>query len=109
MDKIIGEIIKETPNDMELGAKIRELYPQITKEEVLSKEYLEHWTCDHCGKNTHEVEYDYLGNGTNHLQCDLIAEDTDKEVHEHSMGAGFTQKDVKHFADGFHEGNWEKD
>jgi hypothetical protein len=109
MDKIIGEIIKETPNDMELGAKIRELYPQITKEEVLSKEYLEHWTCDHCGKNTHEVEYDYLGNGTNHLQCDLIAEDTDKEVHEHSMGAGFAQKDVKHFADGFHEGNWEKD
>ena len=109
MDKIIGEIIKETPNDTELGAKIRELYPQITKEEVLSKEYLEHWTCDHCGKNTHEVEYDYLGNGTNHLQCDLIAEDTDKEVHEHPMGAGFAQKDVKHFADGFHEGNWEKD
>ena len=33
----------------------------------------------------------------------------DKEVHEHPMGAGFTQKDVKHFADGFHEGNWEKD
>ena len=78
MDKIIGEIIKETPNDMELGAKIRELYPQITKEEVLSKEYLEHWTCDHCGKNTHEVEYDYLGNGTNHLQCDLIADDVMK-------------------------------
>lgn len=33
----------------------------------------------------------------------------DKEVHEHPMGAGFAQKDVKHFADGFHEGNWEKD
>ena len=33
----------------------------------------------------------------------------DKEVHEHPMGDGFAQKDVKHFADGFHEGNWEKD
>ncbi len=74
MDKIISEIIKETPNDMELGAKIRELYPQITKEEKLSKEYLEHWTCDHCGKNTHEVDYDYLGNGTNHLGCELKLE-----------------------------------
>jgi len=41
----------------------------------LSKEYLDYWTCEHCGKNTHEVDYDYLGNGTNHLQCDLIAED----------------------------------
>ena len=71
MDKIIGEIIKETPNDTELGAKIRELYPQITKEEELSKEYLEHWTCDHCGEHTHEVDYDYLGNGTNHLGCEL--------------------------------------
>ena len=33
----------------------------------------------------------------------------DKEVHEHPMGAGFAQKDVKHFADGFHEGRWEDD
>ena len=24
-------------------------------------------TCDHCGEHTHEVDYDYLGNGTNHL------------------------------------------
>ncbi len=33
--------------------------------------YLEHWTCDICGKHTHKVEYDYLGNGTNHLACEL--------------------------------------
>lgn len=33
--------------------------------------YLEHWTCDICGKHTHKVEYDYLGNGTNHLDCEL--------------------------------------
>lgn len=39
--------------------------------EVLSKEYLEYWTCEHCGKHTHEVEYDYIGSGTNHLECDL--------------------------------------
>ena len=39
--------------------------------ELLSKEYLEYWTCDHCGKHTHEVDYDYLGNGTNHLGCEL--------------------------------------
>ena len=44
------------------------------EKEELSKEYLEHWTCDICGEHTHEVEYDYLGNGTNHLGCELKEE-----------------------------------
>ena len=44
------------------------------EKEELSKEYLEHWTCDHCGEHTHEVDYDYLGNGTNHLGCELKLE-----------------------------------
>ena len=43
------------------------------KEEPLSKEYLDYWTCDYCNKNTHEVEYDYLS-GTDHLECCLKAE-----------------------------------
>ena len=34
------------------------------KEEELSQEYLDYWTCDICNENTHEVDYDYLGNGT---------------------------------------------
>ncbi len=42
--------------------------------EELSKEYLEDWTCDHCGKNTHEIDYDYLGNNRNHLHCELKLE-----------------------------------
>ena len=41
------------------------------KEEPLSKEYLDYWTCDICNENTHEVNYDYLGSGTNHLECEL--------------------------------------
>ena len=41
------------------------------KEEPLTKEYLDYWKCDLCGKNTHEVDYDYLGSGTNHLKCEL--------------------------------------
>ena len=44
-------------------------------DELLSKEYLDFWTCDHCGDNTHEVEYDYLANNRNHLSCELKAED----------------------------------
>ena len=48
--------------------------PNKVEEQELSKEYLDYWTCDHCGKNTHEVDYDYLGNGTNHLKCELEKE-----------------------------------
>tara|TARA_B100000214_G_scaffold189069_1_gene136512 strand:- start:401 stop:754 length:354 start_codon:yes stop_codon:yes gene_type:complete len=36
--------------------------------------YLDFWTCELCGKHTHEVDYDYLGSGTNHLQCELKLE-----------------------------------
>ena len=42
------------------------------------------WVCKHCGESTFYVEYDYIGSGANHLQCDL--------------------KETKHFADDFHEG-----
>ena len=48
--------------------------PNKVEEEKLSQEYLDYWTCDLCGKNTHEVEYDYLGNNRNHLGCELKAE-----------------------------------
>jgi len=60
--------------EMWKGYKPNEHFNEV-KEEELSKEYLEHWTCDHCGKNTHEVDYDYLGNNRNHLGCELKAED----------------------------------
>ena len=46
-------------------------YPFKSDKEKKMEQYLEYWTCEHCGKNTHEVEYDYLGKGTNHLQCEL--------------------------------------
>jgi len=47
--------------------------------EEFSKEYLDYWTCDICNENTHEVDYDYLGNGTNHLGCELKQEELQKK------------------------------
>ena len=29
------------------------------------------WICNICGGDTSQVEYDYLGSGTNHLECEL--------------------------------------
>ena len=36
------------------------------------------WNCEICGKSTKDVEYDYIGSGTNHLKCEL----TDKESYK---------------------------
>ena len=49
------------------------------KEEPLSKEYLDYWKCDICDDHTHEVDYDYLGSGTNHLSCELKQEALQKK------------------------------
>ena len=33
------------------------------------------WICEICGKSTKDVEYDYIGSGTNHLGCELELEE----------------------------------
>jgi|LULR01.1.fsa_nt_gb hypothetical protein len=35
----------------------------------------ETWVCDVCGKSTFEVDYDYIGSGTNHLGCELSSKE----------------------------------
>ena len=64
-------LAKDNPLSIEMWKGYK---PNKVEEEKLSKEYLEYWTCDLCGKNTHEIDYDYLGNGTNHLKCELEKE-----------------------------------
>ena len=134
LDKVV-EAVKDTPNDMMLGEKIRQIYNQQLSHEMVINEmsqdekehlitwkgdewtnpdgtptqaYLDYWTCELCGKHTHEVDYDYLGNGTNHLGCELK-----KEMEEDSGTSDFipaeNNGEVKHFADGFHDGEWERD
>ena len=39
----------------------------------------ESWVCEICGKSTYEVEYDYIGSGYNHLECDLKEDDVQQE------------------------------
>ena len=134
LDKVV-EAVKDTPNDMMLGEKIRQMYHEQVSHEMVITEmsegekkhlitwegdewtnpdgtptqaYLDYWTCELCGKHTHEVDYDYLGNGTNHLGCELK-----KEMEEDSGTSDFipaeNNGEVKHFADGFHDGEWERD
>ena len=72
------EAIKKYPNDFDLGGKIRRMYRRETDTYDLSfdkKTKIENsWICNICGDSTFEVEYDYMGSGTNHLECELKQE-----------------------------------
>ena len=80
-------LAKDNPLSIEMwkGYNPNEHFNKV-KEEELSKEYLDYWTCDICNEHTHEVDYDYLGNGTNHLGCELkereLQEKSDKIMKE---------------------------
>ena len=65
--------------DNPLNIEMWKGYKKTIKEEELSKEYLDYWTCEICNDHTHEVDYDYLGNGTNHLGCELKEEELQKK------------------------------
>ena len=65
--------------DNPLNIEMWKGYKRTIKEEELSKEYLDYWTCEICNDHTHEVDYDYLGNGTNHLGCELKEEELQKK------------------------------
>ena len=68
MITIPKDIVLNTPNDMELGGKVRQYYwngYHNTQPPMKNQ-----WICGICGKDTSDVEYDYLV-GVDHLSCHL--------------------------------------
>ena len=88
--EVIKSLVIDNDDDKQLGELVRQYVKEL--DQLNENEARESWVCDHCGKNTYNVEWDYIGSGTNHLGCEL------KEEIE-----------TKHFADGYHEGDWERD
>ena len=54
-------------------------YKEYTEYELDEQEARASWECSICGKNTFEVDSDYIGSGTNHLGCELEIEMGNKE------------------------------
>ena len=67
---ISAEDILSTPNDMELGAKVRQKYWELYGEQ---KPEVNQWICSLCGGDTSQVDYDYLA-VTDHIGCILDKE-----------------------------------
>ena len=55
-------------------------YTEYGDDEIEEQKARESWTCSICGESTYEVEYDYIGSGTNHLGCELKSQ---KEIDEY--------------------------
>ena len=67
---VSAEDILGTPNDMELGAKVRQKYWELYGEQSSTENQ---WICSLCGGDTSKVDYDYL-TGTDHISCVLDKE-----------------------------------
>ena len=49
-------------------------YTEYVDAELEENEARESWVCQICEKNTYDVDWDYIGSGTNHLGCELEIE-----------------------------------
>ena len=70
-------------------------YTEYDDSEIEEQNARATWVCSICGENTADVEYDYLGSGTNHLGCEMkswdeikdYVEDIDDQAHAQGRGS----------------------
>ena len=70
--------ILETPNDSSLGELVRNKYWEHKERKMFSSDIKKAWICSICGKDTSEVDGDYLF-GWDHLSCKLEKEISDEK------------------------------
>ena len=54
--------------------KTKGSYKEYTDYELDEQKARASWVCSICGKNTFEIDSDYIGSGTNHLGCEIRLE-----------------------------------
>jgi len=59
--------------------KTKGTYTEYDDSEIEEQNARETWVCSICGENTADVDYDYLGSGTNHLGCEMKSWDEIKD------------------------------
>ena len=97
MKKIIKDVLSDmSESQINLGSEsAREMIASLVSAALKTKgEYTKHtndnleeqearktWVCSICGKNTYDIDWDYIGSGTNHLSCEVRLE-LDEEYRE---------------------------
>ena len=62
---------KTIANLISAALKTKGVYTEYGDDEIEEQEAQKSWVCGICGKSTFDVEYEYIGTGTNHLGCEL--------------------------------------
>ena len=98
---LASDAARETVSSLISAAlKTKGTYTEYDDSEIEEQEARETWVCEICGENTFEVDYDYLGSGTNHLGCELKSqEDIDEYIEDideqaHAQGRGSSHRVV---------------
>ena len=71
----IANLISATLND-------RGRWIEFDEQTINGQRAKESWVCDICGENTYDIDWDYIGSGTNHLGCELKTESDVEEYIE---------------------------
>jgi hypothetical protein len=81
---LASEAARETVSSLISAAlKTKGSYIEFTDSEIEEYRASKSWVCSICGENTFEVDYDYIGSGTNHLGCELKSqEDIDEYIED---------------------------
>ena len=79
--------------------KTKGFYKEYTEYELDEQQARASWVCSICGKNTFEVDGDYIGSGTNHLGCELESENDKKSYINDNVDETDKDKKVDWFDD----------
>ena len=73
---LASETARETiANLIVIALESKGCYTEYGDDELEEESAKESWVCSICGKSSWETGWDYIGSGTNHLGCELKAED----------------------------------
>jgi len=87
---LASDTARETVSSLISAAlKTKGSYTEYDDSEIEEQNARETWVCEICGENTFDVDYDYVGSGTNHLGCELKSQE---EIDEQARGSS---KDLK--------------
>jgi hypothetical protein len=78
-------------------------YTEYDDSEIEEQNARATWVCSICGENTADVDYDYLGSGTNHLGCELKSqedideyiEDIDEQAYAQGRGSSMDEMEIR--------------
>ena len=63
-------------------------YTKYDDSEIENQLAQEGWVCTICNKNTYDVDWDYIGSNTNHLECELKQEQIYREYTSDGLPSG---------------------